>query len=186
MRGCFAICICGYHIVGEGFPLPSRRRLQTLAHLHIPPAPLSLSICKAKALRFATSVQIPKPRTIKNTLRFELHFRLCFGKADGADNLRLELLRGFRDSSRIAFFGTFFSKKKVHKDNGTVPEWNFRFDNICSFRFVASFRHFLAKMPPTLFSAKPARVLRTACKSPSKMEATVSAVPADTKAPRTT
>ena len=116
MRGCFAICICGYHIVGEGFPLPSRRRLQTLAHLHIPPAPLSLSICKAKALRFATSVQIPKPRTIKNTLRFELHFRLCFGKADGADNLRLELLRGFRDSSRIAFFGTFFSKKKVHKD----------------------------------------------------------------------
>ena len=64
---------------------------------------------------FSPSPQAQKLRTIKNTLRFELHFRLCFGKADAADNLRLELLRGFRDSSRIAFFRTFFSKKKVHK-----------------------------------------------------------------------
>ena len=70
---------------------------------------------KANFLAFSPSPQAKKLRTIKNTLRFELHFRLCFGKADAADNLRLELLRGFRDSSRIAFLCTFFLKKKVHK-----------------------------------------------------------------------
>ena len=46
-----------------------------------------------------------------------------------------------------------------------TPAWNFRFDNICSFRFAASFRHFLTKMPP-----------------PSKMEANVSLVSAGAKA----
>ena len=80
------------------------------------------SACKSpskkneKLLLFFPSPQAQKPCTIKNVLRFELHLRLCFGKTDGAEKPHLELLRGFRDSSRIAFFGTFFSKKKVHKD----------------------------------------------------------------------
>ena len=71
------------------------------------------------------------PAQLKSTLRFELHFRLCFGKADMAEWLRLELSRGFRDTSRIAFFRTFFSKKKVHKV--AVFAGNFRLDDTCSF-----------------------------------------------------
>ena len=96
---------------------------------------------------FPPPPQAQKLRTIKNFLRFELHFRLCTGKADAAEKLRLELLRGFRDTSRIAFFRTFFSKKKVHKKTRFASD------------ATPSFRHFLTKMPPTLFSAKPARVL---------------------------
>ena len=73
-------------------------------------------LCKRKLFHFLPSPKKAKLSTIKNTLRFELHFRLCFGKADGADNFRLELLRGLRGSPRIAFFRTFFSKKKVHNN----------------------------------------------------------------------
>ena len=72
---------------------------------------------KANFLAFSPSPQAKKLRTIKNTLRFELHFRLCFGKADVADKLRLEQQEGFGRNVRIAFFRTFFSKKKVHKGN---------------------------------------------------------------------
>ena len=108
---------------------------------------------------------LPRPRRrkspaqLKSTLRFELHFRLCFGKADMAEWLRLELSRGFRDTSRIAFFRTFFSKKKVH--NAAAFAGNSLFDDTCTFFPVKAFRHFLTKMPPTFFSAKSARVLRT-------------------------
>ncbi|MBD9207907.1 MAG: hypothetical protein EGQ30_00820 [Clostridiales bacterium] len=50
-------------------------------------------LCKRKLFHFLPSPKKAKLSTIKNTLRFELHFRLCFGKADGADKLRLELLQ---------------------------------------------------------------------------------------------
>ena len=85
-----------------------------------------------KALTLSRPRWHKSPAQSKNILRFELHFRLCFGKADGADKRRLELLRGLRGSlplsarpawlasqtsiSRIAFFRTFFSKKKVHRE----------------------------------------------------------------------
>ena len=99
-----------------------------------------------KLFRFLPSPKAPKLRTIKNALRFELHSRLCLGKADVAEKLRLELLRGFRDTSRIAFFRTFFSKKKVHKK--PVFAESSLFDDTCAFCLATSFRHFLAKMPP--------------------------------------
>ena len=113
-----------------------------------------------KKLLLFPSPQALKPCAIKNVLRFELHLRLCFGKADGARKFCLELLRGFRDSSRIAFFRTFFSKKKVHK--GMAVAGNFCLDDSLSFckspkttngtgyasGTIRSFRHFLTKMPP--------------------------------------
>ena len=104
----------------------------------------------------------------KNTLRFELHFRLCFGKVDGAEKLRLEQQGGFGRNVRIAFFRTFFSKKKVHKDKGTAFAENSRLDDFCTSRLANSFRHFLSKMPPTLFSAKAAMVLCTLAYLPLK------------------
>ena len=47
-----------------------------------------------KALTLSRPRWHKSPAQSKNILRFELHFRLCFGKADGADKRRLELLRG--------------------------------------------------------------------------------------------
>ena len=72
---------------------------------------------KLKASCFPPLPQITKTRTIKSTSRFELYSHLCFGKADMAEMFRLEQQGGFGRNVRIAFFRTFFSKKKVHKGN---------------------------------------------------------------------
>ena len=58
------------------------------------------------------------PRTIKNTLRFELHSCLCFGKADVADKLRLELLQVvFQEDvpPELLSFVLSFQKRKYTK-----------------------------------------------------------------------
>ena len=104
-----------------------------------------------------------------------------------SEKFRLEPSREFLRECvpQIAFFRTFFSKKKVHKGAGFAG--NFRIDDTCSACFANSFRYFLAKMPASssrrslqgcsaplaypLFSAKPARMLRTACISPLLGEA---------------
>ena len=75
----------------------------------------ALNRWKQRPLAFSRQRRYNRPALLKNALRFELHFRFCFGKADVADKLRLEQQEGFGRNVRIAFFGTFFSKKKGHK-----------------------------------------------------------------------
>ena len=86
---------------------------------------------RAKSFCFIPSPQIQKPCTIKNALRFELHFRLCFGKADGAEKPRLERRGGFggicwfasasqaglaeRGESELLSFVLSFQKRKYIK-----------------------------------------------------------------------
>ena len=156
--------------------------MQTLTHLHISQKE---RLCKQKLFSFFPSSQIQKLCTIKSILRSELHFRLCFGKADVSEKFRLEPSREFLRECvpQIAFFRTFFSKKKVHKGAGFAGD--FRIDDTCSACFANSFRYFLAKMP-----AFPSRRSLQGCSAPlaypPKREAKNSCappVPAGTKVP---
>ena len=66
----FDNCINECCNVGEGSPLPSRRRLQTLAHLQIPPATSSLSICGQKTSVIGLNRLYKKKTEMKNHLCF--------------------------------------------------------------------------------------------------------------------
>ncbi len=78
-----------------------------------------------------------------------------------SEKFRLEPSREFLRECvpQIAFFRTFFSKKKVHKGAGFAG--NFRIDDTCSACFANSFRYFLAKMP-----ASPSRRSLQGCFAP--------------------
>ena len=58
----------------------------------------------------------------KSTLRFALHFRLCLGKADVAEELRLELLRGSSGFSPNCFLSYFLFKKESTHNEGRLRE----------------------------------------------------------------
>ena len=70
---------------------------------------------KVKSFRLFPFPQAQNRRTIKNVLRFELHFSFCFGKAEGAEKLCLELLQVvFQEDvpPELLSFVLYFQKRK--------------------------------------------------------------------------
>ena len=123
---------------------------------------------KAKTSCFLPFPKAPKSRTIKNTLRFELHLHLCFGKTDAADRLRLEQQGGFgricwfalasraglagRGESELLSFVLSFQKRKYIKrrllHGSQIRERGRNTPSVTT-----------SSCQLTLFSATPARVL---------------------------
>ena len=82
----------------------------------VPPSPAGK---KLKVFAFFRSRRHKIDAQLKNVLRFELHFSFCFGKAEGAEKLRLELLQVvFQEDvpPELLSFVLSFQKRKYMKD----------------------------------------------------------------------
>ena len=74
---------------------------------------------KLKVFAFFRSRRHKIDAQLKNVLRFELHFSFCFGKAEGAEKLRLELLQVvFQEDvpPELLSFVLSFQKRKYIKN----------------------------------------------------------------------
>ena len=125
----------------------------------VPPSPAGK---KLKVFAFFRSRRHKIDAQLKNVLRFELHFSFCFGKAEGAEKLRLELLQVvFQEDvpPELLSFVLSFQKRKYIK-------------NRCLRKapFLMTPVHFALQHPSVIFSRKcHLPLLGKACKGASHL-----------------
>ncbi len=89
----------------------------------VPPSPAGK---KLKVFAFFRSRRHKIDAQLKNVLRFELHFSFCFGKAEGAEKLRLELLQVvFQEDvppELLSFVLSFQKRKYINAQRSQISQ----------------------------------------------------------------